>query len=522
MSRLTTLLAALVMLVCVASAPTTALADPSAGHVNFIKRHGPEFDSFTRQPTAALQDWMRTKLWRTVVFSPYFDEKTSWYANGWVYKDLYALYTDQSTAKTHPEWVLRDGGGQKLYIPFGCSNGTCPQYAADVGNPAFRAAWIAEAKAEMAHGYKGLWVDDVNLEFRVGNGNGDEVAPFDPRTGKTMTYDDWRRYVAEFLEQIRAALPGVEIIHNSIWFAVAGPRDSDPYVKRQIAAADYINIERGVNDTGLTGGDGEWSLNAVLAYIDRVHAQGRAAILDGYTYDLPAQEYQLANYFLVSNGRDGIGLSNITPDTWWGGYDTELGAAAGPRTKWQGLLRRDFENGMALVNEPGAPKRTVDLPGTFVDTKGNTVTSVTLSARQGAVLRREGAPLPVAPVAAPATAPTPATTPLRAATQTILQPLVPLSSGSAPVIGRPTKAVLVRGKVKPVKGGGKVKVKIQRKRGSRYKLIRLRTKRVGSSGRFRTRVARLKRGKYRVVAQYTGSRKARGSRSRPRVFYVRR
>ena len=41
---------------------------------------------------------------------------------------------------------LRDGGGNKLYIPWGCSGGTCPQYAADVGNPAYRAWFIDQVR----------------------------------------------------------------------------------------------------------------------------------------------------------------------------------------------------------------------------------------------------------------------------------------------------------------------------------------------------------------------------------------
>ena len=35
----------------------------------------------------------------------------------------------------------------------------------------------------IAKGYKGIFVDDVNLAFNVGNGAGQTVAPIDPRTG---------------------------------------------------------------------------------------------------------------------------------------------------------------------------------------------------------------------------------------------------------------------------------------------------------------------------------------------------
>jgi hypothetical protein len=46
---------------------------------------------------------------------------------------------------------------------------------------------------------------------------------------------------------------------------------------------------------------------------------------------------------------------------------------------------------MVLVNQPGASRRTVDLPeGTAWTDGGNSVSSVTLDAREGAVLRDEG------------------------------------------------------------------------------------------------------------------------------------
>jgi Hypothetical glycosyl hydrolase family 15 len=518
------LTSALVMLAAVLPSPATASDAATAGRVNFVKRTGPEFDRFTRNPTAQFSEWMRAKFWRAEVFTPYWDAKNDWYDNGWVYQDLYAIYTDRVH---HPEWILKDAGGNRLYIPWGCENGSCPQYAADVGSPAYRAWFIDNLKQAMSKGYRGIWLDDVNLERRVGNGSGKEVAPIDPRTGAPMSQETWRRYVAEFVEEIRIALPGAEILHNSIWFAVHGPRDRDPYVKRQIAAADYINIERGVNDDGLTGGDGEWSLNAVLGYVDRVHDAGKGVVLDAFDSSAQGREYNLAAYYLISTGNDGVGLTAMTPENWWSAYDDDLGTPQGDRTEWQGLLRRDFANGMVLVNEPGAPRRTVELPGTFVDTSGRAVTSVTLDAKSGAVLRGEGAvKAPAAAEPKADTASNDATT--RAITETILAPLIPATTDGVPTIGeKPARTVLVRGKVKPVAGGGQVKVKIKRKvRGKkgkrRFRLYRIKRMRVGSSGRFRAVVGKLKGGRYRVYAAYTGSHEARRSRSKGRRLVVRK
>ena len=88
---------------------------------------------------------------------------------------------------------------------------TSAQYAADFGNQQFRDYWINEAKSQLAAGYKGLFVDDVNLDWRVGNGSGATVYPINPRTGAQMTLADWRKSFAEFTEQIEIPRLGAEI-----------------------------------------------------------------------------------------------------------------------------------------------------------------------------------------------------------------------------------------------------------------------------------------------------------------------
>src|SRR5215207_3827287 len=184
-----------------------AAAQTSPGAVHFAKAAESSFDVFTSNPTDAQKTWMRAHYERMRAYAPYFDSRLSWFPDAWAYQDAYAIYRTSPIAAEHPEWILKDANGNKLYIAFGCSNGTCPQYAGDFGNPAFRSWWIQTATATMAKGYRGLFVDDVNMDWRVGSGTGAFVAPHDPRTGATMSEASWRRYMAEFTEQIRAALP---------------------------------------------------------------------------------------------------------------------------------------------------------------------------------------------------------------------------------------------------------------------------------------------------------------------------
>jgi hypothetical protein len=236
----------------------------------------------------------------------------------------------------------------------------------------------------MAHGYRGLFVDDVNMEERVGNASESLVTPVG--LGGAIAPARWRAYMAEFMSEIRAAFPSSEIVHNAIWFANGDAGSSDPSIRREIEAANYIMLERGVNDSGITGGNGPWSLNAMLSFIDEVHSLGRGIVLDGAATDPQGMEYNLASYFLISGGNDAVSSAGQTPSDWWPGFEVNLGEAAGARHAWDGLLRRDFSDGMALVNPPGSTAQSVQLPAPMRTASGATVSSVTLPPASGAVL----------------------------------------------------------------------------------------------------------------------------------------
>src|SRR5207249_4903380 len=159
-----------------------------------------------------------------LVYTPYFDSKTSWYnGEAYFYRDSYAVYTNDSNS-THLSWVLHDAAGNPCYIPYGSPY---DQFAADVGNQAFRNDYVnfVVSKLNAYPRYGGVFVDDVNLDLsRVScghsSGSGNNHAPIDPRTGQAMTNANWRLYFVQFLEQLRAALPNKKIVHNAVWYIV--------------------------------------------------------------------------------------------------------------------------------------------------------------------------------------------------------------------------------------------------------------------------------------------------------------
>jgi hypothetical protein len=324
-----------------------------AGQVLFFVDAKSDFDAWTQNPSDAQKQFMSEHYYRMQTYSPYFDNRLEWYPNAWAYKDAMAIKPAWSVYSEHPDWVLRDSNGNQLYVRWGCSNGTCPQYAADIGNPDFRNWWInGAARLVNQLGYAGIWVDDVNLDWRISNGQGQIVIPVDPRTGKLMTLADWRRYFAEFMEELRAALPDAEIAHNTIWYA-----DYDGFVERQWRAADYINFERGISDGGITQGTGKYGFETFLNAVKKAHSLGRHIILDDDDdAGTKERDYELGFYFLINDGGDLIGAdgdrSRMNPDSFWDGYNMNLGAPVGDWYKSGGLFKRDFNCGAVVVNQP--------------------------------------------------------------------------------------------------------------------------------------------------------------------------
>jgi hypothetical protein len=361
-----------------------APAGNATGQVRLIKDADSSFDL---QDTQANSAWINENFSRMLTYSSWFDKNLGWYTRAMAYDDAYAIYPGSALAKEHPGWIATDALGAKLYIPWGCSGGSCPQYAADISNAAYRAHWISELKSTLAQGYAGVFVDDVDTWANTSNGIGTLLAPIDHNTGLPMTDAVWRSYLAKFMEELRSALPGYEIMQNQVWYKGGGPHNV--YVASMLRNADWTMIEHGVTDGGITGGTGEFSLYHLLSYVNEVHALGTAVDIGGDANNIPSMEYTLAGYFLVNDGKDLVqvsdsqGVSNL-----WPGWKVSLGEAQESWTRAaNGLFDRDFSRGVVYLNEPGASTKTITLPAPMLNSSGETVTSVTLGPKTAAVLR---------------------------------------------------------------------------------------------------------------------------------------
>jgi hypothetical protein len=185
------------------------------------------------------------------------------------------------------------------------------------------------------------------------------------------------------------------------------------------------------------------------------------------------------------------------------------------------LLRRNFSGGTALVNPPGSPAQTVQLPAPMHTAGGAIVTSVTLAPASGVVLL--GA-LPEAPTDQ---------APAEAATQTTLETRVVRARGnagrrgSAALAARFTRARHGRTLSTRVAGlvrhatHGTVVVAVERFGRRHWRLTRRLPLRLSSAGRFVHLMSLPAGANYRVSATYTGASGYRPSWSGFRVVSLR-
>lgn len=342
------------------------------------------FDRWITDSSHKQRKWMRNHYWRVRGFAPFYDQALGWSSPAHFYQNAYSIYTDASSRER--AFALKDRYGNRLYIPFDCGGG-CPQYAADFGNREWQRQWIELARKRLNRGYRGIFIDDVNLEWRVSDRWGNHVLPIDPRTNRHMTLADWRRYQAEFMERIRRELPNAELVHNNIWWVP----HSDPYLKRQVRAADFIQLERGYNDRGLVGGNSKWGFVRFIRHIDWIHRQGASVIFQPEDLNRWRAEFELAGYHLTKARRDTIDSDwRATKSDWWRGWGTDLGEPKRRWYRWHGLFRRDFKKGMVLVNQPYAPTRRVTLPRSkrFYGLEGRRIKGLSVKGGTGRVLTR--------------------------------------------------------------------------------------------------------------------------------------
>ena len=293
------------------------------------------------------------------------------------YCDLMAMYTNPGgttlqDAENSLAWALKDATGNPLYVNYSVPY----QMAADPSNPAWRTRMLEWLLTRVRMGFWGLELDDVNLSLQtICNAQGVVTAPVPAQNGVAMTDVTFAAAVNDFCawlkSELKTAWPSLQIMHNTPWRESPGGIDSwkDPLVIAGWASTDLVVKENGFGgDTGITGGTGFWSLSALLAYCDAIHAHGKGVLV--LETDPASALYSVACSLLMTNGADYWELRGGTaPAQAYQEYGQPL---TDRRRIFSGLWLREFDKAIVLVSEPGAAQQTF--------------AGVTLGPKQGVIL----------------------------------------------------------------------------------------------------------------------------------------
>ena len=276
------------------------------------------------------------------------------------YQDAYAIYNPSTLADQHPEWILKDARATSS-----TSRGAAPAARARSTRPtsATRLAAVLHRPLQ-GPDREGVQGD---LRRRRGHGHqrrqrsGQRVAPIDPRTGAPMTDAPGRAISRRSWSSCGRRSRTVEIAHNASGSPAAAITTART---RTSSAADpgrrLINLERGFNDGGLTGGTG----NLVGLRVDALHRQrplvrrarrrpelrerhDRGRVQPGRV--LPDQRRKGLREHLLGAARPTGGPATTPTSATRRAADTSGTASGG----------RDFTGGVVLLNEPGATTKTL-------------------------------------------------------------------------------------------------------------------------------------------------------------------
>ncbi|WP_394619752.1 putative glycoside hydrolase [Lentzea sp. JNUCC 0626] len=284
---------------------------------------------------------------------------------------------------SNPDWFLKGPDGRNLEYA-----GYQDHWQMDVGNPAYRKAWVdAVVTTSKATGFDGVFLDNA---LYTCDAHHPGVCP--PK------YPD----NASFHEAYKGMLAEVKA-----GFGAAG----------LLSVGNLTNArlhEGGWDAYGayLDGGFDEWWLTFSSDRLLEDYPQGwrrQVAEIAGnessgkMTWvqphfdagDTRAFRYALASLFMTTSGNAAMaeiaktdGYADPTP--WHPEYDWNLGHPAGAyRAIGDKVFRRDFTCGVALVNAnpTGSPPTTVQLQRTYQDHDGKPVTSVSMPGTTGVLLR---------------------------------------------------------------------------------------------------------------------------------------
>jgi hypothetical protein len=297
----------------------------------------------------------------------------------------------------HPDWFARDTAGNR--IEFADYHDL---WLMDVGNAAYQQAWLDSVGAELRrYGWDGVMIDDADMSPRWHTGS---------RTiARYQTDAAWTAATKSFLARVGPALKqsGFLVLPNIYTEWPHGPGVWQDWLQYTSGGVQEYWTKWGTG-TDQQFSDVDWTYREQFLSL----TQSLDKIYLGITYaplsDVRSQRYARASFLIGWNGASSALVFQPTgpqaQPAFAPEWTADIGRPAAPKTQLGPTVwKREYTDGLALVNIAKSSAKTVDLGGSYLTPEGVPVTSLTLQPTTGIVLRRPpGAPKPPAqPTAMP-------------------------------------------------------------------------------------------------------------------------
>ncbi len=242
-------------------------------------------------------------------------------------------------SQNHPDWFLLDTNGQRIR-----SKGDL--YRMDPGNAEWRNFFLTRVlEWQNRTGWSGLFLDSLESSLSELQRNGTIPSKYPAEAS-------YRAAILGFLDFLRTNYSqayGRPILANiTIGLDEATWSSYMQYL-------DGAMQERWAVDWDLNTYINEEKWEADLARAEKFQSQGKYMILvaPGNKSNANRQNFAFASYLLISNGKAAFRYSNSDAyqEVWmYNNYQVDLGAPLGPRFRSGNLWKREFTNGVVIVD----------------------------------------------------------------------------------------------------------------------------------------------------------------------------
>ncbi|HET6714090.1 MAG TPA: putative glycoside hydrolase [Actinomycetota bacterium] len=281
-------------------------------------------------------------------------------------------------ARAHrPRWFLRDTLGRRVEW-----RGYEGHWWMDVGRRGYQRRWARRVISALSQGgWDGVMAD-----------NAISVPAYYLHPGQQLrrypTAESYADATESFLSSVGPLVQaaGFEFLPN-IGGADLGPDQLSSWLPFTSGVLREFWARYGTGDgPPFTG----WDWERMIDQMDAVQGAGKTflAVTYGDLSNTRLMRYARASFLVGWSGADGALFyrPDAAVDPWAPDWTTSIGDPVGPRVAVGGAWRRDYTDGVAVVNPSTAPQ-DVPLGGTYFTPEGTPVSTILLPAGTGAVLR---------------------------------------------------------------------------------------------------------------------------------------